>query len=97
MPYGCQTQVSVPSGTTSIIDFAYSTGFPQNECACPQMVSLTIPDSVESIGQAAFDGCSNLTTGDHNNNLPSSPCPNHRLICQSQIRSAYGPWRLFHC
>ena len=97
MPYGCQTHLSVTPGTTSITEFAYSTGFPQNECACPQMVSLTIPDSVEIIEEGAFDSCGNLTTGDHNNNLPSSPCPNHRLICHSQIRSAYGPWRLFHC
>ena len=64
MPYGCQTHLSVTPGTTSITEFAYSTGFPQNQCACPQMVSLTIPDSVESIGRGAFDGCRNLATGD---------------------------------
>ena len=55
-PFGCTgvTTVNIGSNVTIIPDNA-SLGF-------PDLISLTIPNSVTSIGNNAFSGCSGLTT-----------------------------------
>ena len=46
--------MTIPSGVTSIGDFAFS--------GCSELISLTIPSSVTSIGDGSFEGCSGLTS-----------------------------------
>lgn len=47
------TSITIPSGTTSIGNYAFN--------YCRSLTSVTIPNSVTSIGQYAFAGCNNLT------------------------------------
>ena len=48
------TSVTIPTGVTSIGDWAFS--------GCSGLTSITIPNNVTSIGVGAFMGCSGLTT-----------------------------------
>lgn len=48
------TSATIPSGTTTIGDYAFSN--------CSGLTSVTIPDSVIKIGRSAFSGCSGLTS-----------------------------------
>ena len=52
--YSTATKVVIPSGVTSIEDFAFY--------ACSGLTSVTIPDGVTTIGSAAFQGCESLTS-----------------------------------
>ncbi len=47
------TGITIPSGVTSIGDYAF--------CGCSSLMSITIPDSVTSIGSSAFSSCTGLT------------------------------------
>ena len=42
-------EVVIPSGVTSIGDYAFS--------ECIRLTDITIPDSITCIGHGAFDGC----------------------------------------
>lgn len=48
---GCKTSI-IPAGVTSIMDHAFE--------GCRYLSFIEIPDSVQTIGKAAFYGCSNL-------------------------------------
>lgn len=48
------TSITIPDGTTEIIDDAFSD--------CTSLTSITIPDGVTKIGTNAFSGCENLTS-----------------------------------
>ena len=48
------TSINIPSGTTTIGDYAFY--------YCTGLTNVTIPDSVTSIGNNAFVGCSGLTS-----------------------------------
>ncbi len=52
-PAGKEGSIEIPTGVTSIGDYAFG--------KCSNLTSITIPDSVTSIGYGAFDNCSNLT------------------------------------
>ena len=48
------TSITIPSGVTSIGDWAFS--------GCTALTSVTIPSGVASIGGWAFSGCTGLTS-----------------------------------
>ena len=48
------TVLHVPSGLTSIPEFAFS--------SCPMLNFIYLPETLTSISPYAFDGCTNITT-----------------------------------
>ena len=52
-PAGLAGEYAIPSGVTSIGDYAFS--------GCSGLTSITIPSSVTSIGEAAFMSCTSIT------------------------------------
>ena len=57
------TSITIPSGTTSIGNNAFS--------FCSSLTSVTIPNSVTTIGNAAFQGCGSFTSITIPNNVTS--------------------------
>ena len=60
---GKETALTLPSGITSINDYAFYN--------CTSLTSILIPSSVTNIGESAFDGCSSLTSVTIGNSVAS--------------------------
>ena len=52
--FGDRTVITIPKGTTRIMNMAF--------VDCNSVTSITIPDSVTSIGSSAFSGCRSVTS-----------------------------------
>ena len=96
-----ETEVVIKDGTLGITEFAFHGG------GCSGMTSLTIPNSVTSIGQYAFSGCSGLAdVYCHADNVPTtennpfvgSPINSATLHVPTASMEAYSttePWSNF--
>lgn len=56
-----KTEYIIPDGVTDIGDRAFYAGMASDQMTTSQLENVTIPDSVTSIGGAAFASCSGLT------------------------------------
>ena len=65
------TNISIENGTLGIAEYAFSGAFEYVSSGGSRLTSITIPNSVTSIGTGAFSGCSSLTSIDIPNSVTS--------------------------